>query len=310
MTPVFIGGCDRSGTTYLGSLLGAHSACVTTPESQFKTDALRLFEGQGPLSEEVVNYITSHWRLKLWELDSEAFGGLNRSSYTEFLSSLVSVYQQGVAKPEAKLWIDHTPNNLSYSHALLELFPEAKFVHIVRDGRAVAASVLPLDWGPNTADHAARWWLERLSSCFASELGLSPERILRVRYEDLVSQPEETLKTLCKFLGLEFEGAMAQGGGLRVPGYTRTQHQLVEGKPDPSRIDRWKKTLSSREIELFEFRAADVLQHLGYPLVFGVRARRISRQENLKLNTFNTLSWFKHRLNRFSRIRRALKALK
>lgn len=310
MTPVFIGGCDRSGTTYLASLLGVHSACITTPESQFKTDALRMVESNGPLSEEVVNQITSHWRLKLWELDSKALAGLSRASYPDFLRSLVCAYQQCVGKQQAKVWIDHTPNNLSYSHALLELFPEAKFVHIVRDGRAVAASVLPLDWGPNTVDHAAKWWLERLSSCFATELGLSPARILRVRYEDVVSRPEEALQTLCKFLGLEFEPTMVQGGGFRVPGYTRAQHHLVEGKPDPSRIDRWKKTLSSRDIELFEFRAADVLQHLGYPLVFGVRARRITRQENLKLNTFNLVSWLKHRLNRFSRIRRTLKALR
>jgi Sulfotransferase family len=70
-------------------------------------------------------------------------------------------------KEEADWWVDHTPTNLRFARLLTAWFPEARFIHIVRDpGRA--ASVMPLNWGPNTITEAALFWKRRMALALTS----------------------------------------------------------------------------------------------------------------------------------------------
>jgi len=280
---LFIGGCSRSGTTLLGAMIGAHSNCICSPESHFKIDVMRALARRTtePKPAALVSLIQRHWRFKIWELDLEPVSALsnNNASFDQILHWIVAQYAQQQGKPNAQIWVDHTPENISYTQSLLDIFPQARFIHLVRDGRAVAASILPLDWGPNSIIKASRWWMRMTSFGLAVEKTLGPEFVLRVKYEDLVLEPETTMQTISQFLGADYEPAMLQATGFNPPSYTTRQHKLVGGKPDAAVVNRWEQKLTARQIEVFEHQTRDFLAYLGYPLRYGLKAKAPSFTE-------------------------------
>ncbi len=283
--PVFVGGCDRSGTTMLGSMLGAARGAVCTPESHFPAELARCVLGPGISRRELVDGLLAHPRFAWWEVTErppEAWRDDEPASLDDLrrlAAWAVTAYarcQEGALPPSTgeMVWVDHSPHNLRDAKVLLALYPEARFIHIVRDGRAVAASILPLDWGPNTVRTAAWWWMGELAHAFAGETYAGAERVRRVRYEDLLRDPETELDSLCRFAGLECGREAVEGGRFRVPKY-ETCHPLVGTPPDPSRAEAWRETLTPRQIGLFEGVAGDLLDLLGYaPMCAGERVRR------------------------------------
>lgn len=270
ITPVFIGGCPRSGTTFLASVLGTGPGCVVTPESTFKNSLWRASGGGREALETTSTgkLLERQFRYRLWGLPPTGqFLPAEPQGMAEILQSLVAEYANQKEEPEPRFWIDHTPRNLRHAFALLKVFPQARFIHIVRDGRAVASSVRNLDWGPNTVAASARWWCRRLGEGVLAEGYLADSAAVhRVQYEDLVTDPDKTLATLSNHVfgsgdGIELTGI---GQAMDLPEYTRSQHQLIGEAPDPSRAEAWREKLSPEEIEEFEFIAGGVLEHLGY----------------------------------------------
>jgi hypothetical protein len=115
----------------------------------------------------------------------------------------------------------------------------------------------------------------------SSAESLWPERAIRIRYEDLVQDPQGTLKKLCEALAIDYEPAMSQATGFQAPRYTAQQHALVGSEPNPARAGAWERQLTSRQIEIFESMASDLLGSLGYVPKFGLHARRMSRGERI-----------------------------
>jgi len=260
MKKIFIGGCDRSGTTLLASILGCVDGAIVTPESQFK---IELLEKKNNL------FISKNfWRLKIWGFNNNMISKILSYSNdgVEVMEKLVTDYalRQDVLP---KLWIDHTPNNLRHSKKLLFFYPEALFIHIVRDGRAVASSVLPLNWGPNNIIDAADWWVQKISYGFGSQIAV-PEKVITVKYESLLLNPKDELQKLCDFLDIKYNNSMLKGTAFKVPDYTLKQHRLVGKGLDQTRLDAWKKKLTLKEIEFFEYKAGDMLDLMGYSLLF------------------------------------------
>jgi hypothetical protein len=291
-----VGGCERSGTTLLASRVADQPGIVAVPESQFLVELLRDPPGEGgpdpsaAFRAAVPERVLDHWRFLLWELDlddaerAEVSATANVAELGTLLARLYARRAPGVDAGSLRAWIDHTPWNLRHAGLLARAFPDAVFVHIVRDGRAVAASVKPLSWGPNDALAAAHWWLENVALGLVAEADLGPERVLRVHYEDLVRDPETVAARIRAFAGLvppapgepgapRTGSATADSSRFVAPTYTRSQHRLVELAPDPARIDAWRADLSAREVERFESVAETMLAHLGYECDHGGRAR-------------------------------------
>ncbi len=302
--PIFIGGCDRSGTTLLGSILGSHPACVVTPESPFKTDVISSLPGTGDgAGQPALEAIGRHWRFKIW--NHRLPRDLRPGTYAEALHAVVASYAASHDRPADARWVDHTPNNLRFAPTLLALFPGARFVHMVRDGRAVAASVMPLDWGPSTAYFAAPWWVERVAYGLAAESSLGPERVLRVRFEELVTRPEDTIGRVLEFAGLDPDPAVfGTPQGVR-PAYTSKQHALIGRPVDPSRATAYRSKLSRRDIEVFEWGSKEFLTLLGYEQEYGVRAAPPTRSERLAAMARELVA---RQLNRVRHARRRLSA--
>ena len=273
--PIFIAGCDRSGTTLLGDLLGNSRWSVTTPESQFIHDLLiQLGLGSFRSPEAAAAWLLDHFRYVAWNMplnlrELADLIDLDRPRVT--IENLITQYVRHTHpdKCGADVWIDHTPDNFKYQAMLKHVFPEARFIHIVRDGRAVCASLKPLDWGPNNAYMASRYWASRLQEAMAVEVA-EGENCLRVCFEDLLNRPQDVIRRICGFIDLPFETGLLNGGGLVIPAFTRTQHRLV-GKPlDASRAESWRRKLSAAEIRDFESYPLShtLLGRLGYQTRF------------------------------------------
>lgn len=277
---IFIGGCPRSGTTMLGSMLGSAKGCVATPESQFK-DAipakLTVDWVQGLKREDLLSVLNNNFRFKIWEIRFPAVelpDFLNPADYRRLLLSLVNAYAKTQDRKEWQFWIDHTPENIQVPLTLMRIFPEAKFIHLVRDPRAVCASLLSVDWGFYSAGKAALYWAQKISYGQAFERAF-PDKCIRVYYEDIVAAPEKAMKDICGFCGIEFSSSVLSGGGFRLPDYTKKQHKLVGLKPDPCRLNAWKESLDAWQIAEIEELIGDLMELVGYKkFVSGRLSRR------------------------------------
>ena len=288
MTPIFIGGCPRSGTTLLGTVLGAHPLCCPVPEAQFKIESL---SGRPPDPEPAQAFRTLQAalrspRFRSWKSAGERLrqDGIGQvGSYPELIGRLVAAYAELAGKRETTHWIDATPSNKNYLLTLLRLFPDARAIHIVRDGRAVAHSVMRRDWGPNTVITAAYWWLGHLSHGLAAEQSLTSDRIKRIQYEALVRHPKDTLVDLCRWLDLEYSERMLDSHFYTVDSRAAVFNPLTKQVPQEDRAEAWRKSLSARQIEIFEAESKEMLTYLGYSMDFGPYARKATFPEKLQM---------------------------
>lgn len=289
---VFIGGCPRSGTTMLGSILGSANGCIATPESQFKQTIPVSLNGrweEGMRKKEFYAALKKNFRFKLWGIavpETSLPDVLSVDDYRKALVSLVDAYARKENKNQWQCWIDHTPLNIQKPLILLKTFPEAKFIHLVRDPRAVAASILPLDWGPHSALDAAHFWAQRISFGQALE-SAHPDKCIRVYYEDILTSPEKTIRRVCDFCGIEFEENMLQGRDFRIPDYTKKQHRLVGSIPDAHRLNAWQGVLDIWQVAVIEVIVGDLMELMGYKKYFSdnVPHRSFPRKIAQKLKT-------------------------
>jgi hypothetical protein len=260
MKSIFIGGADRSGTTLLASLLSCIEGSVVTPESLFKTEIL---------FDEPINSIEYSKSLQLnskfqrWNVDLRDIEKKRYKCYEKYYFDLLHKYKPG---KEIRYWIDHTPNNLRYSKQLNHVFKDCIFIHIVRDGRAVANSQIPLEWGPNTFLTAAKDWLNKLLYGAITQ-NLFPDRTILVKFEDLLSKESETINNILGFLNIKETSKIDRLDSSFLPEFTKNQHSLVGNSPDKSRSTDWMSKISNQNIADFQYYAKDALELLGYEIV-------------------------------------------
>ena len=213
----------------------------------------------------------------------------SQPTYRAAIEWLVRQYAESVGRSDPCIWVEQAPVHANHIWKVLQHFTDAKFIHIVRDGRAVAASIIPLDWGPNEIYSAARTWQERVGYGYVAAAALGPDRVLRVRYEDCGGKDgagDATRRHASSASSPNRQRALSTTG-LRLPRFTRYQHRLIGGPPRSDRTESWRKTLSPREIEIFESVVGDLLPLLGYRPVFGLRARPLGfleRRRHMLLN--------------------------
>ncbi len=200
----------------------------------------------------------------------------------------ISAVFEAYAEREGKCrWGDKTPMYMQYLPLLERLFPDAVYVHLIRDGRDAALSFLSMPEGIVTrtwahprsaADFACQWRLEVLA---ARRLGASAgARYLEVRYEALVADPERELRSICAHAGLAFEAGMVEYSGA-VDVSAKPHLQSLRRPPTPGLRD-WRTSMSPEDVRAFEQIAGGLLEELGYELAgvaetaLGPALRRLS----------------------------------
>lgn len=272
---VFVVGCPRSGTTLLQRMLDNHPQLAIANDTHFIPRALEDEPGgiNPKLTDEIVERVRRYHRFPRLNLPDEvvldaARGG---SSYQEFVSALYSSYAGMHGKP---LGGEKTPDYARYLPVLHGLFPWAKIVHLIRDGRNVALSALEWarqDKGPgrfrlwveSPIAVCALWWRWQVSTGRCDGAALGPQLYDEIRYEELVSKPDQVLQELSAFLRLPFSVEMLkyyEGKTRLEPGLSAKNAWLP---PTPGLRD-WHTQMSARDLELFEALAGDLLSELGY----------------------------------------------
>jgi hypothetical protein len=275
LSPIFIVGVHRSGTTLLRYMLNSSPQIYIPPESDF----IPRFFGRDPTGElsparieHLLDTIFDQYRLvKEWQgvrPTTQAFlAAMPGRTPAAFLDTLYGMYarQYGAVR-----WGDKTPIYASYVDLIHRIFPRAKFVHIIRDGRDVALSLLD-KWGHDLhidIFFAARNWVRRIRQAQNSGAQIGPDLFYQMRYEDLVREPESQLRELCDFLEEPYCPEMAAPHRLaRATIREGDFHAPLRRPPSSDRIERWKLEMSVADQRLFHRVAGRLLAEFGYEVV-------------------------------------------
>jgi Sulfotransferase family len=207
-SPVFIIGSPRSGTTILARSLAEHSAFWTSEESHFLS---RLVESAGDI---YASGLEGHLQSWIWAQ------GVGRAEFLAYLGTGVNALF--TSRSNGRRWVEHTPYYLEIAGPLAEMFPEARFLHMLRDGRRVVHSMLHLLDRPrlvvgrarSRGPRVGRWGQDFRAACrlWASSVEAAsafvsqhPERARTVVHERLVTDPETGFRELFEFLEVDWE---------------------------------------------------------------------------------------------------------
>jgi len=277
--PFFVVGAARSGTTLMRFMLDSHPRLAVPDESLFIVTLWAPWHRLRHRPEAALEAILANRRFRSWRLDPDIVRAeVAAKDPTDFVGVVRAVFG-AYARFHGKVrWGDKT---LHYAHHLAtvaRLFPDARFIHMIRDGRDVAAALASYSWAPN-AVCGAYYWRKPLRRTWRVGHRLGPNRYLEVRLEDLVADPKGTLTRVCDFLGERFDPAMLDYPNLvqtRDPGqlFRRYEHRHLLLPPTPGLRD-WRAGLSARQQRLVEAACEPWLARLGY--VAEGRARRLDR---------------------------------
>jgi hypothetical protein len=167
-----------------------------------------------------------------------------------------------VRKPR---WGDKTPEYVHHLGELLAIFPDARVIHVIRDGREVAASLAERPFAPPTAVVASFRWRRDVRIGRSAGRWLGPERYLEVKLEELTREPERVTRDICRFLGEEYEPAMLDYPARFPARYLGPEHphKHLSRPPTPGLRD-WRAGLPVRDVRAVEAVCAELLVALGY----------------------------------------------
>ena len=282
---IFISGASRSGTTMINTVLGRHSIIYGLQELHFfgdvwnlKNDLLSSTELEHMAAKLYARQKRSIWNSQLSKKDYESakilVQKIDKKKYTG--SELFCKFVQEVADKFCKKMVsEHTPRNIFYAKSLLELYSEAKVVHIIRDPRAVLSSQKNR-WKMKSHGSKNMPWREvvrvwvnynpfTISKLWKETIKVASEieghlRFKLIRFEDVVTNPRKEIQSLCKFIGIDYEENMINVQHVSSS-HLKYKHRTGIIKDN---IDIWKDTLTIGEIAISEWMTKAFMQKNNY----------------------------------------------
>ena len=268
----FVVGCNRSGTTLVRAMLDAHPAMTVVHESRFIVSLAAgrsRYERPGgfdavAFTEDLVAH-PSFARLQLEPADvAEALRPVPPADYPDAVRRVFATY---AARRGKSRYADKTPEYVLQLPLLAALFPEARFVHVVRDGRDVAVALGAVKFSPRPVSEAALIWRTLAGQGRRDAAALGPDRAVELRYESLVNDPEPELRRLVAFLDLSYDDAMLryfeQADEIISTAGFRELHDNIR-RPPTAGLRDWRIDMAPGDVALFEALAGDLLDELGY----------------------------------------------
>jgi Sulfotransferase family len=271
--PIFVLGCPRSGTTLLQLMLHAHPRIAIPPETRFVLTTYTARNEFGDLREQahmraLASSIVDRRQTLFYDLglDSEQItkeivGG--PPTLGSALGTIFRAYARRFGKPR---WGDKRPGYYQYIPELRRLFPDAQFVHLIRDGRDCVASLKSMPWFTQDIYGAVCTWIEAIDYARGAGRRLPAGAYFELRYERLIADPAEQLAALCAFLGEQYVPAMTEPykvAEVAVP-ERKTWHADTHGQLTPSPSGSWQERLEPWEAALCEAAMGGRLRALGY----------------------------------------------
>lgn len=269
--PIFIVGPMGSGTTLLRLIVDSHDNIAIAQE----TSIMRAYLAH--------KWIPFHrhggdWYPRLGWSDEELDERMR-----EFYGGMFERFAAQQGKPR---WGDKTPNYVKRMQQIEKFIPEARFIHMIRDGRDAALSRFKrLLKDPPPMDTVAERWVRKIEGARADAESLG--HYIEVQYEELVRDTEPQLRRIAEFLELPWDDQMLRyyeraesrmaemhrdlpgddGKPLRPADHRKEAHLLTSKPPDPSRLARWKEEMDPGDNAAFESVAGELLAELGYEMV-------------------------------------------
>lgn len=267
--PFFVG-AGRSGTTLVRAIFNAHPDMAVPDESNFVSVLARMrarYEGSEGFAESLfLNDLFEQRRFRRWRLSKEdvqiAFDLQPPADFAEAVRAVFALYARRNGK---RRYGDKTPSYVLHVSLLADLFPESRFIHVIRDGRDVALSMLDVDFGPRSVGGAAQLWKAHVKAGRDAGDRLGPSRYQEIRYEDLLEDPEAAVASLCRFIDLPFDPDMLRyferSETITSPSAWSRRHLVL---PPTKGLRDWRGQMSRSDVALFDALAGDLLSELGY----------------------------------------------
>ena len=249
--PIFVVGCQRSGTTLLRLMLDSHPSISCGPETRFLDDLERITGAEWHRLQQF-GFPKAYWEEKIAEL-------------------FASVHRDYAAARGRTRWADKTPRYALQLDFIDRLFPTSQILHVIRDGRDVVVSHKELV-GYAAAVRAAEKWPRYVRAARATGSRLGRERYREVRYEELVAEPEKTMRAVLDFLGEEWSAAVLAPdeaehdvpAAYRVRAARRRDAAEDDAAIYRSRVGAHRRQLGVVLRLLVRLRQAATLRELGY----------------------------------------------
>ena len=279
--PIIVGS-PRSGTTLLRFMLDAHSELTIPPETGFLILGEKLTGKGDTLRKRLFDAVVNYGAWPDFEISKEVFWTalteIKPFDVSEGFRTFYRLYADRCRKPR---WGDKTPIYCRHLDAIRRVLPEARFVHIIRDGRDAALSLRRMWFSPGwEIETQASYWRDCVVA--ARRAGVGRADYIEIRYEELVLNTQQTLQRLCAHVALTYEDAMLSyykqvperlkehKGRVLPDGRVITQEKRIQQQqrtanpPDPTCVFGWKQTMEPEERKKFQRVAGDLLEELGY----------------------------------------------
>lgn len=269
-SPLIVLGVRRSGTTLLRVMLDRHPELAIPDESYFVPQLAARH--RGPVDPAAfcddLDRLTT---LREWGLTAADVRPRLRSGMAPG-AAIAAVFEAYAAARGKARWGDKTPMYMGRLRLLEGLFPDARFLHLVRDGRDAARSFLAMPagimtegWGHprDVAGFACQWRTEvRAARALGRRVGAA--RYVELAYESLVADPEASLGTACALAGLTYDPAMLAYAG--TVDLTGKPHQARLAQAPTAGVRDWRRDMPPADVDAFESIAGDTLAACGYEL--------------------------------------------
>jgi len=265
--PIFVVGHARSGTTLMAHLLSRNPEIASTPETNFVNRLRFAFE---PFYrhgiDATVDEAFRDARIQEMKIDREMVkqrlrdgGELNSRT---LLEALLETYREQQGKPHVA---EKSPGHLLYIPIIASWYPKARFVWIVRDGRACIASLRKVNFSTHALGPLSRRWSRNIAYLLRAQSQMV-DRMYALRFEDLVEDTETTLRGLHDWLGIPFSPLQLQQDGTTtvVPESEKSWKGNVGQPIMANRSTAWSDAFTRGERDLLDRRCGVFLERLGY----------------------------------------------
>ncbi len=273
--PLFIIGAGRSGTTLLRSMLVAGGQISITPETQIIHNLATkypILQGLGweDLSCFIVSMFEGHVGYEMWNINVypvyQKLKNLpeKQRSLAKIIDEVFRFYAEQKF-PNAQLWGEQSPIHTFYLPYIHAIFPRARYLHLLRDGRDVVSSWVKKNGDDYLPEAVYRWQIS-VERFRAFQKKMNPNQVIEIRYEDLVQNPEKVLKEICLFVGIDYSSEMLDYWKLpsTIESKYKEHHRNLEKPVFTSSIGRWRERLSLSQQKDVEQLLSDTLRDLDY----------------------------------------------
>lgn len=268
--PIFLFGCARSGTSLLSRMIGSHPRIAIPYESHFYNTFYPWLQYYGDLTRadvraRLIDDILSTDVLHDWKptpSKKQVLDAIQRFDFHGIVDAIMRVWVLNQGKVR---WGDKTPAHVFYWPVIHEGFPNARVIHIVRDGRDVALSWCRSRFGPKHIYPLAVKWVHYLQTVEQLRSHLPANAFHEIRYEDLLANPKRVLGGICEFLQEEYSAQMLNFH--ESPVDYKTDRRNLENLNKPllkNNCGKWHKEMTTRQLRIFEAVAGSMLEKHGY----------------------------------------------